>query len=191
MKKIFIILCLVLFLVSCTKKQDSKQEIKYTYEITSKSVDMSGYEGVNSVKHNFRLITPTELFNVIDHKSSGVFYIGRTNCGCCQRVCRYLNEVAMELGVTVYYIDVYNEEEPMTGTEIQDKAKEYLYPILGEENGEKTLLTPQVFSLINGEFAGSQICFDNYVLDPSPSDDQIERFKDAYRAILSPFAQTD
>lgn len=191
MKKIFIILCAVLVLFSCSRKEDNKQEIKYTYEIKSKSVDMSGYEGVNSVKHNFRLITPTELFNVIDNRSSGVFYLGRTNCGCCQRVCRYLNEVALELGVTVYYVDVYNEEEAMTDPSIQEKAKEYLEPILGEENGEKTLLTPQVFSLINGEFGGSQICFDNYVLDPTPSEDQIEKFKDSYRAILSPFAESD
>ena len=191
MKKFFIILCVVFLLSSCGKKEENKPEIKYTYEIISKSVDMSGYEGVNSVKHNFRLIRPTELFNVIDNKSSAVFYIGRTNCGCCQRVCRYLNEVALELGVTVYYIDAYNEEEPLTDPDLQNKVKEYLDPILGEEDGEKTLLTPQVFSVINGELALSQICFDNYVLDPTPTEDQIEKFKDSYRAILSPFVQSD
>ena len=63
--------------------------------------------------------------------------------------------------------------------------KEYLYEILGEgEDGEKTLLTPHVFSIVNGEFYGSQICFDDYSID---SDEQIEKFKDSYRNIMKPF----
>lgn len=190
MKRLFVVLSILLVLTSCTKEKE-KQEINYTYEITSKSVDMSGYEGVNSVKHKFRLITPSELFNVIDNKSSGVFYIGRNNCACCQRVCRYLSEVASELDVTVYYIDVYNEEESLMDEEIQDKMYEYMYDILGESEGEKALLTPQVFSVINGEFAGSQICFDDYVLDPTPTEGQIEKFKDAYRKILRPFSSVN
>ena len=190
MKKIFIVLSVLLALCSCAKKIE-EQQIKYTYDIVSKRVDMSGYEGVSSTKHNFRLTTPSELFNVIDNKSSGVFFLGTTNCGCCQRVCRYLNEVAQELGVTVYYIDVYNEEESLRDADVQDKVKEYLYPILGEENGEKTILTPQVFSIINGELSGSQICFDDYVLDPTPTDEQIEKFKGSYRAILKPFAESN
>ena len=190
MKKIFIILYVVLTLCSCGKKEE-EQKIKYTYEIVSSKVDMSGYEGVNSVKHNFRLITPSELYKVIDNKSSGVFLIGSTKCGCCQRVCRYLNEVAQELDVTVYYIDAYNEEEPLMDSQSQEKFKEYLDPILGEDDGKKAILTPQVFSVINGEFGGSQICFDNYVLDLTPTEEQIEKFKDSYRAILKPFSKVD
>ena len=137
------------------------------------------------------LIIPDELFRCIDNKSSGVFYLGRTNCGCCQRVCRYLNEVAQELGVTVYYIDVYNEDESLMDKEVQDRMYEYLDPILKEEEGEKNILTPQVFSVINGKFAGSQICFDNYVLDPTPTQKQIEDFKNAYRDILRPFSKAE
>ena len=189
MKKIILILAVMMLMCSCGKKEEP---VNYTYEIKSKNVDMSGYEGVNSTKHNFRLITPTEFFNAYDAKSSGVFYLGRTNCACCQRVCRYLDEVARELDVTVYYIDPYNEEESLTGNpELFAKMKEYMFPILGIEDGEKSLLTPQVFSLINGKYAGSQICFDNYVLDLPPTDEQVEKFKDAYRAILRPFSKTD
>jgi len=190
MKRCFILLCVMLILSSCGKKNEP-EKISYNYEIVSKSVDMSGYEGVNSVKHNFRLIIPDELFRCIDNKSSGVFYLGRTNCGCCQRVCRYLNEVAQELGVTVYYIDVYNEDESLMDKEVQDRMYEYLDPILKEEEGEKNILTPQVFSVINGKFAGSQICFDNYVLDPTPTQKQIEVFKNAYRDILRPFSEAE
>lgn len=191
MKRFFVLLCIILLLSSCGSKNDP-EEVRYPYEIISKNVDMSGYEGVNSVKHNFRLITPSELFNCIDNKSSGVFYLGRTNCGCCQRVCRYLNEVAQELGVTVYYIDVYNEDESLMDKEVQDQMYEYLDPILKtDESGEKAIMTPQVFSVINGELKDSQICFDDYVLDPTPTEKQIEDFKEAYRRILGPFAKAE
>ena len=187
MKKILIVLILALSLVSCSKKEEEALVPEYPYEIVSDRVDMSAYTGVTSTDHNFRLIKVTELFNTIDNKSSGVFYLGRTSCNCCQSVCKYLNEVAKELGVTVYYIDVYNPDEPLTEKEMQEKLYEYMYEILGhDDEGNKTLLTPQVFSVVNGEFYGSQICFDNYKLD---TDAQIEEFKDAYRALMKPFAQ--
>ena len=57
MKRCFLLLCVMLVLSSCGKKNET-EKISYNYEIVSKSVDMSGYEGVNSVKHNFRLIIP-------------------------------------------------------------------------------------------------------------------------------------
>ena len=58
--------------------------------------------------------------------------------------------------------------------------------VLTDENGNKTLLTPQVFSIVNGEFYGSQICFDNYSLD---NEAKIEQFKDSYRSLMKPFAE--
>ena len=187
MKKLFLLLALLLFLSACGKKEEKLPKVNYTYDIVSDRVDMSAYEGVSSTDHNFRIVKVQEFFNTVDNKSSGIFYLGRTNCGCCQKVCRYLNEVAKELNQTVYYIDVYNEEDSLTEKEIQDKLYEYMYEILGtNEEGEKTLLTPQVFSVINGEFYDSQICFDDYSLD---NEAQIEKFKDSYRHIMMPFTQ--
>ena len=190
MKRIVFFLSVLLVLCGCNKKEEIPVP-EYPYEITSSRVDMSEYEGVTSTDHNFRLIRVEELFNTIDEKSSGVFYLGRTNCGCCQRVCRYLNEVAKELNVTVYYIDVYNEEEDLADDkQLQDKLFGYLYEILGTDGeGNRTLLTPQVFSVVNGEFYGSQICFDDHELDTEPTQTQIEKFKDSYRKIMKPFAE--
>ena len=188
MKKILIVLCFLVCFSSCTKKEEEIPEVHYSYEVTSEKVDMSAYEGVSSTNHNFRLIRVSEFFKVIDNKSSGIFYLGRDNCECCQKVCKYLNEVAMELGVTVYYIDVYDPIEPLTDRETIDKLHDYLYPILGtDDEGNKVLLTPQVFSVIDGEYYASQICFDNYKLDDVPTDSQIEKFKDSYRYIMRPF----
>ena len=186
MKKFIGVLLVLLCLCGCNSKPE---EVQYTYDIKSSSVDMSAYEGVSSTNHNFRLITPTEFFNAYDAKSSGIFYLGRDNCACCQKVCRYLSETAKEMNVTVYYIDVYNKEEPLTDPDLQDKLYEYMYPILGSDNGEKALLTPEVFSLINGKYGGSQICYDNYELDYNPTNEQIEKFKDSYRKIFKPFVE--
>lgn len=182
-KIICIILCLFV-LCSCAKTETPE----YTYEIKSTAVDMSAYTGVTSTNHNFREITLNELLNVIDNKSSGVFFIGFSLCNCCQRVTRYLNEVAQELNVTVYYIDAYNEETPLTEKKNQEILYEYLGDIISlDENGQKILLTPHVFSIINGKPIGSQICFDNFDIDAS--EDQLNKFKDAYRKILKPFAK--
>ena len=188
-RKLICLILICLALCSCGKKEDQVKP-EYTYDIVSEKVDMSAYEGVSSTDHNFRLITCSELFNTIDNKSSGIFYLGRDNCGCCQRVCRYLSEVAKELGVTVYYIDVYNQNEPLNEKEMQDTLFDYMYKILGhDENGKKTLLTPHVFSVVNGEFYKDLICFNGLELDPEPTKEQVEKLKNVYREIMKPFVE--
>ena len=184
MKKILLIL--LLLLCSCT----SVTKPEYPYEVENTKVDMSEYSGVSSTNHNFRLIKVSELFKCIDEKSSGVFYLGRENCHCCQQIVRYLNEAAQELNVTVYYIDVFDEDEPLTDQTRQDKLFEYLYDILGtNEEGERVLLTPHVFSVVNGQFYGSQICFDNLQFSDVPTEKEIKKLKDVYKKIMKPFAQ--
>ena len=186
MKKMLLII-LMLLLCSCAKQNG----VNYTYDIQSDRVDMSAYSGVSSTNHNFKLIVPSELYKCIENKSSGIFYLGRNNCGCCQKVCKYINEVAKELNVTVYYIDVFNEDEPLTVKANQDRLYEYMLDILGvDENGEKVLLTPQVFSVVNGEFYDSLICYDGIEMDSVPTSQQIEVLKNKYRNIMKPFSSS-
>ena len=186
MKKCLLILLMLITLVSC----NSSAKPEYPYTINSKNVDMSGYKGVNSTNHNFKGIVVDELFNVIDNKSSGIFLLGRSNCPCCQTVTRYMNEVAKELGVTIYYMDVYDEDEPITDQATQEKLKEYMWDILSkDEEGNKTLYTPQLFSVINGKFVASQVCYDDIDFSDPPSDKQIENIKKAYRKIMEPFKE--
>jgi hypothetical protein len=184
MKKILILLLLIL--CACSEKLPQPD---YPYQIESYKVDMSNYRGVSSTEHNFRLIRVSELFKCIDNRSSGIFYLGRENCHCCQQVLRYLNEAAQELGVTVYYINAYDEVEPLTEEETYDKLYDYLYEILGEnDEGEKVLLTPHVFSIVNGEFYASQICYDGMEFDEEPTKGQIRKLENIYKRIMKPFA---
>jgi len=185
MKKSLLIL-LLLLLCSCS---NNTIKIQYPYTIKAKDVDMSAYSGVNSTKHNFKAITVSEFFNTIDNKSSGIFYLGRSNCGCCQTTTKYLSEVASELGVTVYYIDVYNEDQPLTDKDLQDKLKVYMLDILNkDENGEKQIFTPHLFTVINGELSKNLVCYDDIDFTSDPTSQQEDNLKKAYTEILKPFA---
>lgn len=187
MKKIILLFIFLLILCGCNKKPTV--EIESNYDIVSSTVDMSDYFGVNSTNHCFRLVTCQELFNTIDNKGSGVFYLGRSNCNCCQDVTKYLDEVARELNVTVYYIDVYNPQENLgSDKELQDKLKEYMYDICAlDSDGEKAIYTPHLFQVINGELGENQICHDN-IYNSEPTETQINKLKDVYRNILKPFS---
>lgn len=187
MKRIILLFTILLVLCGCNQKP--KTIVESNYDIVSTTVDMSGYFGVNSTNHCFRLVTCQELFNTIDNKGSGVFYLGRTNCQCCLDVTKYLDEVARELNVTVYYIDVYNPQEDLgSNKELQDKLKDYMYDICAlDDEGEKAIYTPHLFQVINGELGENQICHDNIYYN-DPTDAQINKLKDVYRNILKPFS---
>ena len=185
MRKIFILFLMLFMCCSCTK--DNTSEVNYTYEIVSKSADMSAYDGVSSTQHMFRYITVDQLYNTIDNDSSAAFYLGRTNCECCQTCVKYLNEVATELNVTIYYIDVYNSEMPLETEEEITRLTNYLYPILEEVDGVKELQTPTVFSVVNGELKDSLICLKDWKWDNPPTESQVNRLKKKYKEILSPF----
>ena len=187
MKKFLFVLTILLLCSGCSR---SEEDIHFTYDIVSKDVDMSGYEGVNSTQHMFKRVTVQELFNCIDKGSSAPFYLGRTNCGCCQTCVKYLNQVASELGVTVYYIDVYDPDMPLTDQDLCDELRVYIYDILeNDEDGEKALQTPTMFSVINGNVskANSIVCLSNYGWDDPPTKAQEDRLMSKYKNILKPF----
>lgn len=193
MKKILLILLILFTIVGCKSKDD----VNFNYDIVYKDVDMSGYDGVNSTNHAFKKVKVDQLFNCIDKKSSGIFYLGRTNCGCCQTTVQYLNKAALDLGVTIYYIDVYDPDMPLVVAdgeclecvERTNKLREYLYNILVEnDEGKKELQTPTVFSVINGEIKDHIICLGNYSWDSPPTENQKDKIINRYKQILKPFA---
>ena len=193
-KKVVAILLILLTCVSCGEKSD----INYPYEIKSHDVDMSKYDGVNSTDHMFKRVTIDQLFNCVDLKSSGVFYLGRTNCGCCQTTVQYMNEAAKEANVYIYYIDVYDPDMPMviSGEDCaeckqrSDRIEEILYNFLDvNDEGEKVLQTPTVFTVINGEVTDCLICMNGLNWDSPPTENQINRLKNRYIEMFKPFSK--
>lgn len=147
------IICLLALMVcsSCAKNEP----INFT-SINSFTVDMSGYEGMNSINHNFEGITPEEFIKVYNDKGSGCFYIGFENCGYCQEMVKYINQAAKNTNSKIYYIDAYSDLYPLS--DFYNEIYEILYPVLLDgKDGEKVIKTPHFFTLINGEISSSKI----------------------------------
>ena len=180
MKKIITVLSIVLILFSCAS---NKVEPVEDFYIEAKAVDMSIYNGVDAVKHCFKETSVSELTRVLEEKGSGVFYIGYKECPHCQILVQYLNEVAMDLGVTVYYIPGTDKTGNFIITgKIYDELLKDLDPILDvNEDGEKAIYTPHVFTIIKGEFKESKIS------GGAESSSEIKELKNEYRKILEPF----
>ena len=179
MMKKLLILILVFLMAGCSAKPD------LSYEVESFPVDMSGYDGVTSVDHNFVGVRCEEVFRAIQEKGSAVFYLGYKDCPHCQKCVKHLNKVAKELGVTVCYIDAKSKTYPLTD-ELMDDLIVALYEVLRkDEDGEKALYTPHVFTIINGKVSGSQIS----MTETDDEEKDGEKLEKIYRKILEPFAQ--
>lgn len=187
MKKLIALIALLFIVCGCQEKETVKPE--YTFEIVSENIDMSAYSGILSTDHKFRKVSIDELYRTIDMKSSGVFYVATSTCGCCQNITKYLNEVAKEMDVTVYYVDVYDPDHDLSLAENQELYRNYLEEIMGTSDGEKVILTPHLIVIVNGEFYGSQICFDGLNLSDVSTEKEIEKIKSVYKKLLKPFTE--
>lgn len=192
MKKIFVVISFLLLLVSCSNKPN----VNYDYEINCKNVDMSIYDDMSSTDHCFKLITASELYKCCVNKGSGIFYLGYGTCPFCNKAIKYLNEVGMEMGVTIYYIDAMNEDELIIGNNANiKKLTSFLEPILDkDEEGKKVLMTPHVFTVINGDFYGSYVSLPYKLngdldFDTPPTSKQVKKLKNIYRDLFEPFVQ--
>ncbi len=152
MKKIVLTLLSVFLIFSLCACSQQQEEIKYI-DIEATNVDMSAYDGMNSINHNFKLITPTELMRVYKEGGSGVFYVGYSGCSNCQHAVSYIQQAAEANGVTVYYMDCYNALDPLS--EHVDDFIATFSDVLEERDGEKTILTPHLMTFVNGKVVDS------------------------------------
>ena len=181
MKRIISLLLFLLFLTAC----NIKPEVKYNYDIECKDADMSEYVSMQGVEHCFKLVKPSELVNCVENDGSGIFYLGYGTCPFCNKVIHYLNEVGMEMGVTIYYIDAMNTEEPIIGNNENIRAlTSFLEPILDKDpdTDKKVLMTPHVFTVVNGEFYQSYVSLPYKLngdvdFDDPPTEAQINKVK--------------
>ena len=183
MKKLVLLLIALLCLCACTEKPDMSEP----FELETYACDMSGYEGLSSTKHMFKGTTVKELERTINEKGYGVFVLSREGCDHCQMSMRYLNEVAEELGVTVYYIDAMSDVYPILGTDNYQILYDILYTTLNEGDNGKEIQTPEVFTVIDGVISKYQIGTTWKGLDYDDND--INELKSVYRKMLTPFSR--
>ncbi|MDO4500239.1 MAG: lipoprotein [Erysipelotrichaceae bacterium] len=179
MKKIIYLLFILLLLSGCSKSLN-KVDIE-TYE-----VDMSAYAGISYNDHMFKGTTVKELEKVMNEKGSGVFILSRVNCDHCQMVMQYLNDVAKELDVTVYYIDAISKEYPILHTENYDILYNILYDYLNEGGEGKEIMTPHLITVVNGKIISSKIgttwSGSNY------DENDVRELKNLYKKMLTQFS---
>lgn len=186
-RKWLITLCLVACLVACDKKKTIVTPNKVT--IATKAVDMSAYDGMSSTEHRFVEVELPDVYQFIAKKGSGIFYLGYPSCSSCQEAVKYLNQVADELGVTVYYINIAREDYKVAeNQEAYQEVVEKLGPILGKSKGKPTILTPDVFQVIDGVFAENYVGLPNHWKAKHPDEAIVNSLLQAYRSLLQPFA---
>lgn len=176
---------MLLLLVACSNTKEP--DLNLNFNLETYMADMSGYQNLKSTGHMFLGTTVSELKRTVDEKGYGVFVLSRTSCSHCQLAMQYLNEVAEQLNVYVYYIDAESETYPILGTDNYNTLLELLDPVLDiDENGEKYIQTPDVFTIVDGEITANQIGTTWTGSEYSGKD--VQELEDAYTKMLKPFA---
>lgn len=94
-----------------------------------------------------------EIINILE-KGTGIVYLGFPECKWCQRYTKYLNEVAMDMGLSkIYYYNIL--EDRKLNTENYQKIVSILENYLqNDEEGNKRIYVPSVIALKKGEIVG-------------------------------------
>ncbi len=182
MKKVLFLFCLLLTLTSCTKSETFDKE----YQLETYDCDMSAYKGMTSTNHHFKGTTVSELKRCLEEKGSGIFILSRTACSHCQVIIQHVNAVAEKLDLSVYYIDAESSIYPIIGTDDYDVLYNLLYDVLAESDGEKELMTPHLFTIINGKFVSSLV---GYPYDNDFSDSAMSKLEKTYEKMMKAFAE--
>lgn len=186
MKKIILALFVAFLLTACNSQ---KTPVASESEITGYAVDMSAYKGVSSTEHKFIGISPAELLKVIEEKGSAIVYLGYKDCHVCQEATRYVNEVAQELDVNVYYLDCASEQYPLKDEMFTSVVNALSSILETNSSGEKAIFTPHLFTIINGEPQSGHISVVNSWQEGNPSEASVKELKDIYTELMKPFAK--
>lgn len=94
-----------------------------------------------------------EIINILE-KGTGIVYLGFPECKWCQRYTKYLNEVAIDMGISkIYYYNI--REDRKLNTENYQKIVSILENYLqNDEEGNKRIYVPSVIALKKGEIVG-------------------------------------
>ncbi len=151
-KKVLLIICIgmVVLLTSCNSKM-AQDNISY-YE-----PDMSEYVRLED-SDCFKGITIDELLEIFKENKSAIIYMGYSQCGNCQQAVPIMADIAKEKGVSIYYLDFYNEKYPIEDdaiVELEIILDEYL--MIDPSDEVKKIFTPHLFSIKDGKVIKSQV----------------------------------
>ena len=184
MKKIFLILVIALSLIGCSSKKE-EATINNPITLASTKADMSGYVYFKDSDHAFELISVKESTRMYSEKGTGVLYYGYPECPFCNRIVPVLNDAAKELGVKVYYVDIY--EKGVTQEDVNTMFAN-LDPILQKDKNNQTVFyVPEVVAIKDGKIVNHHLSIlDDYknVADEL-SEKQEKELKDIYKNLIT------
>jgi glutaredoxin len=149
--------------------------------LTTTEADMSGYQFLEDEDPAFEEITIEESCRLVEEQGTGVVLYSYTDCPYCNRAVPLLNQAAEEEGVTIFYVDVHNEEFEAKSEEEQTEIINHLYTVMAsalaqitdEDTGETgvELQVPLVVSIKDGEIVDHHLgLVDSFTLDEDDPD---------------------
>jgi glutaredoxin len=137
-----VVLVIGIIVVINIKPKEKTDAVKFSEEYTS--VDENNVFVYRSID---------EIINILE-KGTGIVYLGFPECKWCQAYTKYLNEVALDMGVDkIYYYNI--REDRNNNTEEYKKIVSILEDYLqNDEEGNKRIYVPSVISLKKGEIVG-------------------------------------
>lgn len=184
MKRIVLLLISILILCSCST---AKPDFDSGFSIETYRCDMSHYKGVNSINHAFKGTTVKQLEKTIMEKGYGAFVLSRETCDHCQILMQYINKAAMDLGVTVYYLDGESSTYPIVDTPDYDLLDSLMKPIEeADDEGNIELQTPHFFTVVDGKFVTSYVGakFKNDEPTQKEANEMIDKYKKALQIFV-------
>jgi thiol-disulfide isomerase/thioredoxin len=191
---------------SATADASKKVTITNSVAVTSKTLDMSGYEWLDDANPAFIQITMSESLRLVDEGGTGIILYSYTSCPWCNRAVPVLNEAAKEMGVHIYYVDVYESElMDASGKAFSAEGKTVIQSMLThfdsilkhETNSttgvsEPTLYTPEVVAIKKGAIAGHHTSLvDSFTMttgDEQMDDAQKAELKGIYEDLIKSVA---
>lgn len=118
--------------------------------------DMSGYTGLEGYDKEIQFVEMSvqDIKKELDNKGTFVFWASYPTCPYCNTLIQYLNDVALEEGVKVGYLNTRKNPEWKSNLEIDDY--DLFTEMFGDylkldENNKKHLYVPHTFFIKDGK----------------------------------------
>lgn len=151
--------------------------------------DMSKYDCAADYKNDYQFVdmTVAQVAMEMDAGNSFVVYAGFDHCPWCNAMLNYLNDVAIERGIKIGYIDTRKDPSWQSNLDLADYdlfVEKFGSALPDDDEGRKHLYVPHVFFIKKGQLVDDHpgtVPSQSNSSDPL-SDEQIAELRAIYNA---------